>query len=235
MKKITLLFSALIMALFVYTSCTKDDTIVATSQGTGTEAESDGDVANLLASMTGIYGYDKVEVDGRVHTASTHGATAAIYKFYSDGTDLDNNIIKMSIYFPAIDSTYYLYSNPDETVNKVTYRGEGGSHINEYKLADFQDLYLFDSKIVTGMDILTSDNSLKRALTLAIAYTFAPALTSQPIEPVDPKNTVKVSVKGGLYDAVMQLANQCGATSCFRRDGYIHVGHTWLVWGSCTC
>lgn len=235
MKKIILLFSALTLALFTYTSCTKDDTVVATSQGTEDPEESKGDVAQLLSSITGIYGYDDVRVDGDIHIASANSVVGMEYRFFSNETDLDNNIIKLSVYFPGVDSTYYLYSNPDEQINKVTYRSEGGNHINQYKLSGFGDLFLFHSKVVTTLDVTAGDSPLKRALTLAIAYTFAPTLTTEPVTPKTTDDTLKVNVKGGLYDAVLQLANQCGSTSCFKRDGYIHVGHVWLVWGSCTC
>ncbi len=237
MKKFTTLLACLFSAVFLVTSCSKDDANISSTQSDELKEVSEGNVKELLENISSAYGYGSINVnDEGTHYGASGSFGEIAYKFFSTETEMANSVIKMSVYFADVDSTFFMYSNPDLTVNKITFRGLEGYHLDGYRNQDFQDLYyLSNEKVVSDLEVTGIDPGRTRALTLALAYTFAPQHIGQgiaaPSEPVNP--TFKVRVRRDTVDAAQQ--SYCADPDCVVRDGFIRMGRVFLVWWHCAC
>lgn len=230
------------LASLFYISCTKEESIITRQESADVDFEKDSGGLGMMARVIHQYGYDQIVVESGIHNALTNDSAQMQYKFHSTETELGDNIIKVSVYFPDIDSTFFLWSDPDSAVNKIRFRSAGGNYLSTFPSSSFIDLtnfIVYDDKneqVGSDLQVDSLNSRLMKATLVSIVYTFAPEIIGEGINPVEPPSPVYVvTIRRGKTNAFLAAAAHCDPAICFQRDGYIRLGNIYIVWGSCTC
>lgn len=162
------------------------------------------------------------------------------YRFYSSETELANNIVKVSLYFPEIDSTFALICNPDSAVNSIQLKKAQGQVLSAFPTTGFQDIshyVVIDDKNVQVGSNLTIDSSntfLQKAIAISLPYTSEPVIIGTEIEPVEPTGgSFRITIRRGRGNAIEAAANHCVPSILFQKDGESHIGNIYIIRGHC--